>query len=369
MKVNQNKDSVSIPSGAAASTSPLLRSGCYRELLKINSARPIIKLLSLFIATLLAINFSSTPSVAQSASAANHLQSTSSDLSNDDEPIVCPFEGSMGAYCKVSWIGHRRDRLILQHATLGSKRIVAYYGSPLGRGLGILGNNTPEKMLAQLRAQTAEYQKVLTGTEMLPAFHMVVTVADKYPGDDQDYNHRVDTAVIQKWIDWAKQENVWVILDIQPGRGDVMTEIDQVEKFLYEPHVQLAVDPEFMVGPKEIPGDTLGTIDGEMINQIQERLDRIAVSIGQTKVLMFHQFDNRMIKNKDLILNFENVEIVWDADGFGGSGAKIQDYNQYRHEAGFDHGGLKIFYIEDTPPMTPEQVLKLQPMPSIVIYQ
>jgi hypothetical protein len=318
---------------------------------------------------LLAINFSLTIPVAQSSPALNHNQLTPPDLSNDDDPIVCPHEGSQGAYCKVSWIGHRSDRLILQHATLGSKRIVTFYGSPLGRGLGILGNSAPEKMLAQLRVQTAEYQKILTGTEVLPAFHMVVTVADKYPGDDKDYNHRVDTAVIQKWVDWARQEKVWVILDIQPGRGDVMTEIDQVEKFLYEPHVQLAIDPEFMVGPKEIPGDTLGAIDGETINLIQERLDRIAVKIGQTKVLMFHQFDNRMLKHKEQILNYENVEMVWDADGFGGSGAKIQDYNQYRTEAGFDHGGLKIFYIYDTPVMAPVQILKLVPMPSVIVYQ
>jgi hypothetical protein len=257
----------------------------------------------------------------------------------------------------------------LNHAALGSKRIITFYGSPLGRGLGVLGNSAPKDMLKQLRAQTAEYQKVLTGTEVLPAFHMVVTVADKTPGDDQNYNHRVDTAVIQKWVEWAKQENVWVILDIQPGRGDVMTEINQVEKFLFEPHVQLAIDPEFMVGPKEIPGDTLGTINGETINLIQERLDQIAVAIGQTKVLMFHQFDNRMLINKDQILNYENVEIVWDADGFGGPGAKIQDYDQYRREPGFDHGGLKLFYIEDTPLMTPAQVMQLVPMPSVVIYQ
>ena len=224
-------------------------------------------------------------------------------------------------------------------------------------------------VLKQLRAQTAEYQKILTDTQVIPAFHMVVAVADKYPGDDQDYNHRVDTAVIQKWVEWAKQENVWVILDIQAGRGDVLTEINQIEPFLYQPHVQLAIDPEFIVGSKEFPGDNLGTIDGETINQIQERLDQIAVAIGQTKVLIIHQFDDRMLKNKDQILNYENVEMVWDADGFGGPGAKIQDYTQYRHEPGFDRGGIKLFYIEDTPLMTPAQVMELLPMPSIVIYQ
>jgi hypothetical protein len=60
---------------------------------------------------------------------------------------------------------------------------------------------------------------------------------------------------------------------------------------------------------------------------------------------------------------------VWDADGFGGPGAKIGDYNQYRQEAGFEYGGFKLFYDYDQPVMTPEQVLGLEPPPSVVIYQ
>lgn len=330
------------------------------------------KFISIFIAASLIVNF--YPASASVAQPSNNIQPASAITDppideTEPDPYVCTYAESIGPWCRASSIGNRHDHHLLRHATLGNKRIVAFYGSPLGRGLGVLGNNTPENMLKQLRAQTAEYQNILTRTQVIPAFHMVVTVADKYPGDDKNYNHRVDPAVIQKWIDWAKQENVWVILDIQPGRSDGITEIDQIEPFLYQPHVQLAIDPEFMVGANDIPGENLGVIDGDMINQIQARLDGIAQVIGQTKVLMIHQFDNRMLKNKDLILNYENVEIVWDADGFGGAGAKKQDYDQYRNDAGFDRGGIKLFYVEDTPLMTPAEVMQLQPMPSIVIYQ
>ncbi len=332
----------------------------------------MLKFLSIFIASILAANF--YPTSASAARPSNNIQPTSAVTDPpigeiDLDPIVCSYAESIGAWCRTTAIGNRHDHRLLRHATLGNKRIVAFYGNPLGRGLGVLGNNTPANMLKQLRAQADEYQNILTGTQVIPAFHMVVTIADKYPGDDKDYNHRVDPAVIQKWIDWAKTENVWVILDIQPGRSDVMTEIDQIEPFLYQPHVQLAIDPEFMVGDKGIPSESLGAIDGDTINQIQARLDGIAQAIGQTKVLMFHQFENRMLKDKDQIMNYENVEVVWDADGFGGPYSKVQDYDQYRHEAGFDRGGIKLFYLEDTPLMTPQQVMKLEPKPSIVIYQ
>jgi hypothetical protein len=123
------------------------------------------------------------------------------------------------------------------------------------------------------------------------------------------------------------------------------------------------------VGEDGVPGQRLGQIDAETINQVQARLDRIARTIGMTKVLIVHQFDDRMVADKDAIENYWTVEMVWDADGFGGSGSKIFDYDQYRNEAGFEKGGFKIFYDYDAPVMTPEQVMRLSPIPSIIIYQ
>lgn len=61
--------------------------------------------------------------------------------------------------------------------------------------------------------------------------------------------------------------------------------------------------------------------------------------------------------------------MVWDADGFGGPGAKIGDYNQYSQEAGFEYGGFKVFYRYDTPVMQPADVLAMRPPPAYVIYQ
>ena len=86
-------------------------------------------------------------------------------------------------------------------------------------------------------------------------------------------------------------------------------------------------------------------------------------------MLIIHQFDNRMIEGKDVIEDYPLVELVWDADGFGGPGAKVADYVQYAAEPGFEYGGFKIFYRYDVPVMTPEQVLGLEPFPAFVVYQ
>lgn len=286
---------------------------------------------------------------------------------SDPERVQCLRDGSSRGACRLAWVAAAQHRHIV-HA-LGAKRIVTFYGSPLGRGLGVLGNSEPEKMLKHLRAQTEAYRKIITNTEVIPAFHMVVVVADGFAGEDKDYNHRVDPDVIRKWIDWAAEENVWVILDIQAGRGDPLAEYDRVEPFLFEPHVQIAVDPEFIVDGKNVPGQQLGKIDAAMINEIQARLDRVARSIGMTKVLIVHQFDDRMIVDKDKIGNMWTVEMVWDADGFGSPAPKIDDYNQYRAEAGFEKGGIKLFYNYDSPLMTPADVMALEPTPSVIIYQ
>ncbi|MGD9001612.1 MAG: hypothetical protein PVF04_03020, partial [Anaerolineae bacterium] len=242
---------------------------------------------------------------------------------------------------------------------LADRRLVAYYGTPLGPGLGVLGRNGIIATLNLLSEQAQVYRELDPDTETIPAFHMVTTIADSYPGDDGDYNHRVGHELIRQWIEGVKAAGGWSILDVQPGRADLDTEWDVVEPLLLDPTVHLAVDPEFIVSGEEIPGTDLGRITGPQVNRLQARLDRIGRAIGHRKMLIIHQFNDRMIQQKGMILNYPFVELVWDADGFGSPKAKVEDYNQYRREAGFEHGGFKLFYDEDAPLMTPEQVLAL----------
>jgi hypothetical protein len=252
---------------------------------------------------------------------------------------------------------------------LAGRRLVAYYGTPGRAGLGILGRDDVTTTLTLLSGQAQVYRELDPDVETIPVFHMVTTIADAYAGDDEDYNHRVSHETIRRWIDGVRGAGGWSVLDVQPGRADLDTELDLIEPFLREPDVHLAVDPEFMAGEEEVPGDQLGQITGPQINQVQARLDQIGRTTGQRKVLVIHQFDSRMIEHKEEILHYPFVDLVWDADGFGGPWAKRGDYNQYREEPGFEYGGFKLFYDHDEPLMTPEQVLALEPAPAVVIYQ
>ena len=253
-------------------------------------------------------------------------------------------------------------------SAIGGRRIIAYYGTT-GPGLGILGRHDIPTTLQLLEEQLQPYRELDPCTELVPAFHIVTTVADASPGEDGDYNHRIPHESIRAWIDSITAVGGIAILDVQAGRGDVVTELSLIEPLLRLPFVHLAIDPEFIVGDDEIPGTHLGRISGEAINEAQAWLNGVAEQVGEPKILVVHQFNDRMMENKDAIQDYPLVYLVWDADGFGGPGAKIGDYNQYRYEPGFEYGGIKIFYNYDTPVLTPEQVMALEPPPAYILYQ
>jgi len=253
-------------------------------------------------------------------------------------------------------------------SAIAGRRVVAYYGT-CGPGLGILGRYDIPTTLQLLEEQIQPYRELDPCVEIVPAFHIVTTVADASPGEDGDYSHRIPHESIQVWIDGITAAGGIAVLDVQPGRGDVMTELSLLEPLLRLPSVHLAIDPEFIVGEDQVPGTNLGHTSGEGINEAQAWLNVIAEQVGEPKILVIHQFDDRMMENKEAIQDYPLVNLVWDADGFGGPGAKKGDYNQYHNEAGFEYGGLKIFYNYDTPVMSPAEVMGIEPPPAYIIYQ
>jgi hypothetical protein len=232
-----------------------------------------------------------------------------------------------------------------------------------------LGRNDLTATLTLLNEQAQVYRDLDPDVQTIPVFHMVTTIADDFAGPDGNYNHRVPHEIIRRWIDGVEAAGGLAVLDVQAGLADLDEEIDLIEAFLLEPTVHLAVDPEFIVSAEEVPGEDLGRITGPQVNRVQARMDQIGRAIGPRKILIIHQFDDRMLEQKEAILDYPFVELVWDADGFGTPGSKVRDYNQYRVEAGFEYGGFKLFYEYDEPLMTEEDVLALEPPPTLVIYQ
>ncbi|HLI52001.1 MAG TPA: hypothetical protein VKU87_09395, partial [Thermomicrobiaceae bacterium] len=134
--------------------------------------------------------------------------------------------------------------------------------------------------------------------------------------------------------------------------------------------VHLALDPEFKTPDNDVPGTVIGSMDASAINEAQQALEQIVEQNHlPNKILMVHQFQPGMISNKDKLASYPGVDLVIDMDGFGNPQVKTNEYEQFVGTDNAPHGAFKLFYTQDHPVMTPQQVEALKPQPDIVIYQ
>ncbi len=136
--------------------------------------------------------------------------------------------------------------------------------------------------------------------------------------------------VVRKYLEAARKADALLILDIQPGRSNFMTEIKAYEKFLREPDVSLALDPEWHVGPEEIPGQTIGSVTAQEVNEVAAYLSDI-VRDGNLpeKLLVVHQFTEDMIENREKLEEHPGVALTLNVDGFGTQEQKIAKYDGF----------------------------------------
>jgi transcriptional regulator with XRE-family HTH domain len=246
-------------------------------------------------------------------------------------------------------------------------RVVAFYGTPGTTGLGILGVG-PERAAQRLLRQAAAYRT--PHRQVLPAFELVATVARGEPGEDGLYRERQPAEQIRRYLEAIRRRGGLLILDIQPGRSDFLTEVRVYEEFLREPDVGLALDPEWHVGPTEVPGRDLGSVDATTVNRVVRYLAGLVRrhELAQ-KLLVIHQFTEDMIGNRARIRRPPEVAVVIDVDGFGDPTTKVVKYQSFVTEDDGFHHGIKLYYERDLGLMSPQDVLLLQPEPDLVVYQ
>ncbi len=245
--------------------------------------------------------------------------------------------------------------------------MVAFYGHPRAAVLGVAGEGTPEQVLPRLLDQAAPY--AASGKKIVPTWELIATLVTGAPGPDNLYRARLNDADVRPYLDNIRTVGGRVILDIQPGRADVLDEARAFESLLIEPDVGLAIDPEWVVGPTQTPAGRIGTLDAADINRVSAYLsDLVLANDLPPKVMIVHRFNPGMVTNSDAILDRPGLRILFHADGEGGPGAKIGDYDNLLPNR-FERG-IKIFYDEDVNMMSPAEVLhRLAPDPTFVSYQ
>jgi hypothetical protein len=265
----------------------------------------------------------------------------------------------------------------LPGAILPSKRIVAFYGNPLSKRMGVLGEYAPDTMLAKLDTIVREWEKADPTTPVQPALHLIATVAQGSAGRDGMWRARMDSAMIEKVYGWAKQRNAILFLDIQIGKSTLQRELPPLMKFLERPDVHLGIDPEFSMhhGAEGVqPGRRIGQFDAADINWVSEQLRRLVDEKKiPPKVLVVHRFTKPMVLRANQITLDPRVQIVMHMDGWGPPWMKFESYRDYIDLEPVEYTGFKLFFHNDTKRgdllLTPGELLWLRPRPLYIQYQ
>ena len=108
----------------------------------------------------------------------------------------------------------------------------------------------------------------------MPAFNYIASVATNGAGPDGDYSTPSDLATLRTWLDGIRSVGGIMVLDIQPGRSDFVSELRRYESLLVEPDVHVALDPEWRMGPDEVPGTIIGSVGVDELNAATQYLGR-----------------------------------------------------------------------------------------------
>ena len=262
----------------------------------------------------------------------------------------------------------------LPGSILPAKRIVAFYGNPLSKRMGILGALPHERMLAKLDTVVGSWQKVDTTTSVQPALHLIAVVAQASAGRDGKYRARMPDELIDRVLTWAETRDAIVFLDLQVGKSTLKDELPRLTKYLSLPNVHLGLDPEFSMKRGGVPGDRMGTFDAVDINYASSFLaDLVTQHNVPPKVLVVHRFTRPMVTNASKIVLDPRVQVVMHMDGWGWPSLKKESYRRYIYQEPVQFTGFKLFYRNDTkhghPLMTPTEILNLEPKPLYIQYQ
>ncbi len=262
----------------------------------------------------------------------------------------------------------------LPGAILPQKRIVAYYGNPLSKKMGILGELPPDQMLARFDKEIAAWNKADPTHPVQPALHLIAVVAQGSPGRDGKYRLRMTDSLINMVYGWAQKKNAIMFLDVQVGQSTVQEELPRLVQFLQRPNVMLGIDPEFSMKDGTPPGKKIGTMTSSDVNYAIKMLAELVTKYNlPPKILVVHRFTRRMLTDAKAIKLDPRVQVVINMDGWGQPWLKYDSYRAYVEAEPVEYTGFKLFYHNDTkkgdPLLTPAEVLMLNPKPLYIQYQ
>jgi len=248
------------------------------------------------------------------------------------------------------------------------RRIVAFYGAPQHEELGVLGIGSPDRALRKLRRQAEPYARKTR--PVLLAAELITVVAANAAGNDGQYRTRQSDAVIRRYLRAARRAKALLVLDVQPGRSDFVTEVRRLARWLREPDVGVALDPEWRMEAGQVPGQVIGSVSADEVNATSAFVaDIVRERNLPEKLFLVHQFTPNMVRDKARVLKRPGLAVTFNVDGFGDQPNKLAKWREFTRERTRFHDGYKLFYREDTDLMRPAEVMRMKPRPDLVVYE
>ena len=251
------------------------------------------------------------------------------------------------------------------------RRFVGLYGHPDTPGLGALGEQGP-KASAQRAIELAGNYTPYSEEPVYPAFEIIATTASAAPGPDGNYSAVTEIDRIMPYIEAAEKNDIYVVLDLQPGHADFPSQAKIYEELLKRPNVGLGLDPEWRLAPGQVHMQQIGSVDAAEINETTDWLAELTRENDlPQKMVVLHQFNASMIDNRAQInTDHPELALTLHADGHGTPDLKKETWTALQE--GLPEGihmAWKNFYDEDTPTFTPQQTYAITPKPWFVSYQ
>jgi len=251
-------------------------------------------------------------------------------------------------------------------SVLPQNRFVTFYGAPQ-LGATIIGRKSPNGAARKLRRQARPYAS-RSEKPIVRGFDIIATIVTPCSGRRDKCRTHQSRSVLDRYLKEARQMDGRLILDIQPGRASVKSEIGHWRSYLKKPDVDVAIDPEWNMGAGEEPGEDQGSIRAGEVNDASAQVQRLIDEENlPDKMLVVHQFRAGSIKNDSNVQQRDGVDVVFNFDGIGSPGAKKAGYRNLHQSGIFD--GFSLFYRLDNNLMSPGQVMGLNPRPDYVMYQ
>jgi hypothetical protein len=250
-------------------------------------------------------------------------------------------------------------------------RLVGYAGLTGARALGRLGTGNLDQRVVEMERRAKPYAG---GRQIMPVLEVITTIVQASPGRDHSYRVRLSDARIETYLNAARRHRAMLLLNIQPGRANFLDEAKAYRRWLEQPDVGLALDPEWAMDAHQVPGGQFGHTTGAELNGVAAYLsDIVARKNLPEKVLVYHQLAPSIVRHESGLKAHRGVALVKSVDGIGVRAAKINTYRRVNKTTPkYVHPGFKLFYSEDRKSgrlMTPQQVLAIRPRPEYILYE